>query len=532
MAILCVWEKGAEEIKHVFMRWALPITWDYAEANPIAPIERFYAGGINSAQMVLSKFFETSWENTFNPIVLNHSALQTVDEEVDIIFTDPPYYDAIPYSDLMDFFYIWLKRSINGLSPEIDSVLNQYLAPKWDSLKQDGELIDDESRHGGNSEASKKAYEEGMYKAFVAGCKKLKPEGRLVVVFANKNPFAWETLVSSIIRAGFCVTGSWPIASEMPGGLRNLNRASLASSIWLVCKKRPETARPGWDNRVLDEMRQKITTRLRDFWDAGIRGPDFVWAATGPALESYSQYPAVKKANEPGQLMTVGEFLRHVRRMVVDFVVGRVLSGEGGTESVSGLDDITTYYLLHRHDFGFEEAPAGACILYAISCGLSDRELADRYDLLTSSGKPRSKSEDDETEEDGDQEPEYEESSGSTLRLKGWKERKSPSLGMDPALDKLPAHLPLFPDMESQATPSRSLPLIDQVHRLMHLWKAGDVNKVNDYLDIRGLRRNQLFQQLLQALIELAPAGSEERALLESISNHVGARGIESLRFF
>ncbi len=72
-------------------------------------------------------------------------------------------------------------------------------------------------------------------------------------------------------------------------------------------------------------MRQNIATRLRDFWDAGIRGPDFVWAATGPALEAYSQYPAVKKANEPGQLMAVGEFLGHVRRMVVDFVVGRVI---------------------------------------------------------------------------------------------------------------------------------------------------------------------------------------------------------------
>jgi putative DNA methylase len=105
--------------------------------------------------------------------------------------------------------------------------------------------------------------------------------------------------------------------------------------------------------------------------------------------------------------MTVGEFLRHVRRMVVDFVVGRVLtltpgpSPRGVSSSqvdVSGLDDVTTYYLLHRHDFGFEEAPAGACILYAVSCGLSDRELVDRYDLLTSVGKPRAKSTDGETE--------------------------------------------------------------------------------------------------------------------------------------
>ena len=103
----------------------------------------------------------------------------------------------------------------------------------------------------------------------------------------------------------------------MRGGVRNYGRASLASSIWLVCRKR-RNLRPGWDSSVLGEMRENISGKLRDFWDAGIRGPDFVWAATGPALEAFSRYPAVKKANAPNQLMTVSEFLREVRRMVVD----------------------------------------------------------------------------------------------------------------------------------------------------------------------------------------------------------------------
>ena len=94
----------------------------------------------------------------------------------------------------------------------------------------------------------------------------------------------------------------------------------------------------------MEEMHENIATRLRDFWDAGIRGPDFVWAATGPALEAYSKHPVVRKSNEPGQLMTVSEFLRHVRRIVVDFVVGRVLSGNDDAEAVSGLDDVTTFY--------------------------------------------------------------------------------------------------------------------------------------------------------------------------------------------
>ena len=324
--------------------------------------------------------------------------------------------------------------------------------------------------------------------------------------------------MSAIIKAGFVVDGSWPIQTEMGNRTRALTSAALSSSVWLVCKKRNPITRPGWDNKVLEEMRANIATRLRDFWDAGIRGPDFVWAATGPAMEAYSQYPVVKKANEPGAVMTVSEFLTHVRRMVVDFVVGRVLAGYGA-EEVSGLDNVTTYYLLHRHDFGMNDAPAGPCILYAVSCGLSDKDLADRYDLLARRGGKEQ--EEPEEVEEGEVE---EEGSGSSFRLKAWNQRKHPNMGYDPHTDGSSEKLPLFPEMEREVQPSREIPLIDQIHRLMLLWKGGDVSKVNDYLDLRGLRRNPLFHQLLQALIELAPVGSEERSLMESISNHVGGR--------
>jgi adenine-specific DNA methylase len=151
----------------------------------------------------------------------------------------------------------------------------------------------------------------------------------------------------------------------MSNRTRAVSSSALSCSVWLVCKKRLETARPGWDNRDLDEMRHNIHNRLRDYSDAGIRGPDFVGAATGPALEAYGKHAVVKKSNEPGKLVEVAEFLRAVRRLVVDFVVGRVLTGDGDGDdtSASGLDDITTYYILHRHDFGLDDAPVAACIL-------------------------------------------------------------------------------------------------------------------------------------------------------------------------
>ena len=297
--------------------------------------------------------------------------------------------------------------------------------------------------------------------------------------------------------------------------MRAKTSAALASSVWLVCKKRQATAKPGWDNHVLEDMHRNIREKLREFWDAGIRGPDFVWAATGPALEAYSNHPVVKKANDPGQVMTVSEFLTHVRRMVVDFVVGRVLSGNGfiiGGEEMDAagrdrLDEPTAYYLLHRHDFGMGEAPAGGCILYAISCGVSDKELSGTWNLIGfTKGKSTEEAEDVEADADAEVDPDATEDSGSKVKLKTWVQRKSRSLG-------------------HEGPGGRPVPLVDRVHCLMHLWKAGELAKVDDYLDNNGLRRQELFKRLLQSLVELSPHGSEERSLLESLSNHVQARG-------
>jgi hypothetical protein len=106
-------------------------------------------------------------------------------------------------------------------------------------------------------------------------------------------------------------------------------------------------------------------------------------------LEAYSKHPVVKKANDPGKTMEVGEFLSQVRRMVVDFVVGQVLTGDREGADLAAADRMdapTAYYLLHRHDFGLEEAPSGACILYATACGLSDDELESTWDILVRTG--------------------------------------------------------------------------------------------------------------------------------------------------
>jgi putative DNA methylase len=573
------WGNGGEFVVSTFQRFALPVAWDYSEVACLGDT----SGGYRSALAWVALVCEHTTKaaiGTSSPVILRQSAIKIkMANAVDLIMTDPPYYDAIGYSVLMDFFYVWLRRTLNGDEKATDSAFEMPIAPKWDVDGNDGELVDDASRHAGNARASKAVYEDGMARVFQACHSALNASGRFVVVFAHKHPSAWETLVSAIIRSGFVVDGSWPIMTERVARTRSLSAAALSSSVWLVCKKRPVTARPGWDNQVLDDMRTNIREMLREFWDAGIRGPDFVWAATGPAMEAFSKHPVVKKANEPGP-MTVSEFLTHVRRIVVDFVVGRVLAvgeeidtgtrgrgdaGRGGGKNdaatrreigedagtrgpgdaeinalpasssppspchrvtasprqssanevpIGDLDAVTAYYLLHRHDFGMDEAPAGACILYAVSCGLSDRELAGTWDLIGfTKGKGGGGEDDAETGGRGDAEiadvadgDEDSENSGSKIKLRTWAQRKGKSMGYE-------------------APGGKPVPLIDRVHRLMHLWRAGDLSKVDGYLDSNGLRRHELFKRLLQSLIELSPHGSEERSLMESLSNHVGARG-------
>ena len=567
---LATWTASAEQVGHVFARFALPMVWDFAESSPLTDTTGGFVQAVDWTAGVCEHLLDAT-HNAPAPVVLQQSATEprtgggdvnsppagapgersryarphtpgaeprtsrvdsagaprtpqsaadsqpphstiearpaVMDEDArfDLICTDPPYYDAIPYSDLMDFFHVWLRRTLHGLSPEIDRAFEAPLGPKWNAAANDGELIDDAARFGGDRAASKRNYEDGMARAFSRFHAALRDDGRLVVVFANKSPDAWETLVSALIRAGFVVVGSWPIQTERLARTRAMQSAALASSIWIVCRKRP-AARAGWDAAVLDEMRENITQQLRDFWTAGIRGPDFVWAATGPALEAFSKHPVVKKADAPGRQLTVSEFLREVRRFVVDFVVGRVLTHDGAADATSGLDDVTTYYLLHRHDFGLREAPVGACILYAISCNLSDRDLTDRHDVLSRGNRTSPEPDDDDTDPDDDTDAAPGPAAGGgRLRLKPWSRRTAKGLGQ-PTPDGLPP------------------PLIDSAHRLMHLWRAGDEAAVNDYLDDRGLKRHALFARLLQALIELADAGSEERAILESLSNHVAAR--------
>jgi len=513
---LCSWHNSAQKMRNTFGRFALPMVWDFCEVSPLSDSSGNFLGAVEWVALFLRHAMDAT-SHAHPPIILLESALAESLVASDLVITDPPYYDAIPYSDLMDFFYIWLRRTLYGLSPSFDAVFREPLSPKWDHQKHDGELIDEQSRFGGDKEKSKKNYEEGMASAFRSKLQSLSDTGRLVIVFANKEVAAWETLIAAVIKSGAVVTASWPIQTEMPNRARGMSSAALSSSVWIVCRKRPKTSVAGWEETVLDEMK-RILFEPRDtlggrnvlqyYFDLGIQGPDFIWAALGPALEAYSAHPVVKKT--AGGMMTVPEFLREVRRLVLQFSLGELpgfrdvqKETQGRGESLE-IDPITQYYLLHRAYFRLDPAPAGACILFANACGKNETELKVVWNILEQGGKQkkgRPRKEDDEFDEIHEDAPE---GKGSEYRLLLWQERAAAEgLG------------------ESKA--GNPAPLIDKLHRLMFLFQHNRTVDVQQLFEAWGLSNERAFKPLLQAVRELAVRDKQdgERRLVEALATQL-----------
>ncbi|HOA62090.1 MAG: DUF1156 domain-containing protein [Verrucomicrobia bacterium] len=515
---ICQWTVDWDKIRNTFVRFALPVAWDFAECVTTVEASGGYPGQLELVAKFVAEASAQSLASTATS-VLQRSAIESIPDRLSIVATDPPYYAAIGYAVLMDFFQVWLRRMLWDVSPDINAAFSEPTSPKWDTTKNDGELVDDASRFGGDKQLSKRTYEDGMARAFHNFCEALIEGGRLVIVFANKSVDAWETLVGALIRGGAEVAASWPIQTEREGRTRGQASAALSSSVWIVCRKRAKTAPAGWEEPVLERMKQILFGRreelggrnvLQYYFDLGIRGPDFIWAALGPALQAYSEHPFVKKTE--GGIMTVQEFLDEVRKLVLQFALGelpgfRELQREtqGRGETVA-LDPVTQYYLLHRAYFGLEPAPAGACILYANACGKNETELKVVWNILEQGGKsgPGKKGRPRKDEEEGESEEASEESSGSEYRLLDWSERVArEDLG--------------------QSRGGLASPLVDKLHRLMALFQGNRAVDVQRLYDEWGLASEQAFPPLLQAIRELAlQDGNEtEQRLVEALATQL-----------
>ena len=319
-ASLAVWNQIGEKIEHVFGRQALPIVWDFAEVPVFSSATGNFLSGLELVALVIQAWPGSSAGHVQQADATRHPL---PDESADLWFTDPPYYDAVPYADLSDFFFVWLKRSLPDhptLRDPFDT--DNSLSPKCP------EAVQDETKQVNGRPKNRAWFEETMARAFTEGRRVLSNDGIGSVVFAHKTTEGWEALLSGLIRGGWTITGSWPIATERPGRLRAQESAALATSVHLVCRPRAEDAPVGEWADVLRDLPVRVGDWMERLQEEGVRGADLVFACVGPALEIYSRHSAVETAE--GREVALPEYLEKVWEVVGREALAQILGTAEG----------------------------------------------------------------------------------------------------------------------------------------------------------------------------------------------------------
>ena len=315
---LASWSSPAsqETVRGTFSRQALAMVWDFAEAYPFVSSSGGWTHNLNYLTSPLDA--ESRCNHAIGHVERASATRHPLpDDCVDAFVTDPPYYDAIPYADLSDYFIVWLKRSLEG------STLARNFATLSD---KDEECVVDEVK--GHDAAY---FERTMGKALTEGRRLARPGGIGIVVFAHKSTAGWEAQLQAMINAGWVVTGSWPIDTEREGRVRANASAALASSVHLVCRPRENpdgsvrTDEVGDWRDVLAELPRRIHEWMPRLAEEGVVGADAIFACLGPALEVFSRYSRVEKAS--GEAVTLGEYLIQVWAAVAKEALTMIFTG-------------------------------------------------------------------------------------------------------------------------------------------------------------------------------------------------------------
>ena len=454
---LCRWQPQWEFVPNTFARHALPMSWDYAELNLFSPV---LAGTFESMlRQIMRVLDEVSKANNSPATVTQSSAtsLSYPDNYFDAVITDPPYYYNIVYSHLSDFFYVWLKRILGDLYPEL---LATPLTPK-----------SEEAVAYGNKEEGKRRFEELITKAFKEIHRVLKPDGIAVIIFAYKSTEAWETIINSLLKAGLVLTASWPIHTEMENRLRAKESAAMASSIYMVCRKRVGE-RVAYFNEIKKDIDNRIKERLEEFWEQGIRGADFFVSAIGPAVEVFGRYSKVEKHS--GEEVSVKELLEYVRKVVSEFAIGRVLA----RPDLGGVDAETRFYLLWRWAFGNSRVHFDEAIKLSRPMGVELVELWKNGGFVK-------------------KEKEF-------VKVLNHRERAND-----------PSFMNRFSSTMESFMKNGSTSMIDVLHYALVLWEKGDKTKIKEVLNETGYSLNEVFWHVAQAISEILPEGDKEKQILQ-----------------
>ena len=257
---LCSWHSSRETIGHTFTRQALPMCWDYCEANPFSQSSGCYDNMVSWITKCLVNFPSNAFGEAKQADAQSDCGLREI-----MVSTDPPYYDNISYADLSDYFYVWMRQTLKSIFPNVFCTM---LAPKAE------ELVATAYRFDGNIHAAKAFFEDGMFQTFSLLNKYARDDIPVTVYYAYKQndsdelkegtaSSGWESMLSAIIKAGFAITGTWPMRTEMANRQVATGANALASSIVLVCRKRPEIAPTTTRRALIAELKRELRPALQ-----------------------------------------------------------------------------------------------------------------------------------------------------------------------------------------------------------------------------------------------------------------------------
>ena len=370
---LCLWEHRMDRIVATFGRQALPMVWDFAETNPLAGAGGDLFGTVQSVCEVMEKQFNFGQRG----VVLQASAVEQNISQGKLISTDPPYYDNIGYADLSDFFYVWLRRSLRSVFPDLFGTL---AVPKAE------ELVATPSRHG-CKEKAETFFLDGMTLAMRQLAEQAHPAFPVTIYYAFKQAESdgadgttntgWDTFLAAVIEAGFAVTGTWPMRTEQPKGLRAFEQNALASSIILVCRKRPADAPTATRREFVAALRAELPAALAHLQKGNIAPVDLAQAAIGPGMAVYTRYARVLDAE--GNALPVRAALALINQTL----------DEALAEQEGDFDADSRWALTWFEQTGFAEGDYGVAEQLSKSKNTAVAGLVEAGILVSKAGKVR-----------------------------------------------------------------------------------------------------------------------------------------------
>lgn len=518
---LCPWSSGMQQVVHLFGRQAVPMTWDYAETSPLSGASGDFSTTIGNMLRILER--ESAIRHGGHAERASATAIPLPDASAQLFVTDPPYYDAISYADLSDFFYVWLRRALNESYPDLFE-FNE--TPKPD------EIIVEPTPVAGVGKKNQTFYLDNMKRAMSDARRVLMPEGVGIIVFAHKSTAGWEAQLQGMLDAGLTITASWPIDTEREDKVSGIGQARLGSSIHLVCRPR-ETATDltahgnigDWRD-VLQELPVRIHEWMPRLAEEGVVGADAIFACLGPALEIYSRYMRVEKAN--GDLVTLKEYLEHVWSAVAK--------------------EALTIIIPDADTSGFEEdARLTAMWLWTVTAASrteGEEKNGTELDEQDESVAKKSKMKGFALEYDAarkiaqglganlEEMSTLVEISGEQARLLSVSERsvtlfKKGGIAIAENSKKSDSQSDLFTDSteENEISTARGIrpvinigeTVLDRIHQGMILFATGRIDALKGFLVEEGVGSDQRFWRLAQALSALYPSQTDEKRWIDGV---------------